>query len=88
MRNHIGATNQTDMQMSVRHVDEAAMIKPLLCWRLQNLDLSQNFQKDSDAFFHEGIYWKIYLQKTNDRCCQIGLKYAQDFNRESQTNDG
>ena len=59
----------------------------MLTLRIQNLNLRQNFYKDSDAFFHEGIYWKLYVSKLNDKECQIGLKYAQEFNRESQTRD-
>jgi hypothetical protein len=43
VQSHLGATENSNLQKSVRHVDEAAKIKPLLCWRLSNLDLTQNF---------------------------------------------
>ena len=84
VRNHL-LTKQQDPSnlLSIRCSDEQQKLKPLLTWRLQNLNLKQNFFKDSEAFFHEGIYWKLFVSKLNDRECQIGLKYAQDFNRES-----
>lgn len=34
VKNHLVAVDQADMQKSVRYVDEAAKIKPLLCWKL------------------------------------------------------
>ena len=86
LSNHVLDKEITAMR-SIRYEDEQQKVKPLLTWRLQNLNLTQNFYKDSEAFFHEGIYWKLYASKLNDRECQIGLKYAQDFNRESQTRD-
>jgi hypothetical protein len=47
------------------------------------LNLNQNFQKDSEVFYHEGILWKIFLQKLNEKECNIGIKYSQEFDRES-----
>ena len=64
-------------------MDDQQKVKSTLTWRLQNLNLKQNFYKDSDPFFHEGIFWNLYVQKLNDKECQIGLKYAQEFNRET-----
>ena len=49
--------------------------------------MRQNFCRDSDAFFHEGIFWKLFIQKLNDKECLIGIKYAQDFSRETQVKD-
>lgn len=72
---------------SIRYEDEQQKVKPLLTWRLQNLNLTQNFYKDSEPFFHEGIFWKLFVSKLNDKECQIGLKYSQEFSRESQTRD-
>ena len=92
VRNHIKAAGQNTgdsltQQQSIRCTDELQKANPLLTWRLENLNLRNNFQKDSDPFYHEGIFWKLFIQKLNDRECQIGLKYAQEFNRETQTRD-
>mmetsp|Transcript_34695 Transcript_34695/g.53208 ORF Transcript_34695/g.53208 Transcript_34695/m.53208 type:complete len:172 (+) Transcript_34695:1459-1974(+) len=64
MRNTLLAGGQAH---SVRADEEAKMVKPLLTWRLQNLNLTQNFYKDSEPFFHEGIFWKLYISKMNDK---------------------
>ena len=79
--------NIEEMNQSLRCTNDQQKVKPLLTWRLQNLNLTQNFYKDSDTFFHDGIDWKMFIQKLNDKECQIGLKYAQEFNREMQTRD-
>ena len=92
VRNHIKAASQnladSQHQQSIRCADEQQKVNPLLTWRLQNLNLKNNFQQDSHPFYHEGIFWKLFMQKLNDKECQIGLKYAQEFNRETQTRDG
>jgi len=41
--------------------------------------MRQNFYKESDPFFVEGIYWVLYVMKMNDREVTIGIKYAQGF---------
>ena len=65
-----------NMTQSVRFSNDLQKVKPLLTWRLQNLNLKQNFYKESDAFFYDGIYWKLFVTKLNDKECQIGVKYG------------
>lgn len=72
---------------SVRVQSQSKKLKPLLTWRLQNLNLRQNFYKESEQFFHEGVFWKLFVQKLDDKWVEIGVKYAQDFSRESLVKD-
>ncbi len=51
-------------------------VKPLLTWKLSNLNLKQNFYKESDPFFVEGVQWILFITKMNDKECTIGAKYA------------
>ena len=52
------------------------------------MNLLSQFYKESDPFYHEGCYWKLFAQKFEDEPdVQISLKYSQDFRREYQTVD-
>jgi hypothetical protein len=46
---------------STRFIEDSLKVKSTLTWRLQNLNLKQNFYKDSDPFFHEGVFWNLYV---------------------------
>lgn len=56
--------------------------QPLLTWRLANLNLHQNFCKVSDVFSVDGSQsWRLFISKSNDRECTIGLKFMGDMAR-------
>ena len=57
-------------------------VKPLLTWKLSNLNLKQNFYKESDPFFVEGTQWILTISKMNDKECTVGLKYASSLDHE------
>ena len=62
--------------------------KSLLTWKLANLNLRQNFYKESDIFSTGALIpgnhneevgmgalkWRLFISKTNDRECNIGVK--------------
>ena len=57
-------------------------VKPLLTWKLSNLNLKQNFYKESDPFMVEGSQWVLFIAKMNDKDCQVGIKYMSPFDDE------
>jgi len=69
VRSYLLSPIETTHNQSLRCTTEIQQVKPLLTWRLQNLNLGQNFYKDSDPFFHDGIYWKLFVSKLNDKEC-------------------
>lgn len=50
-------------------------IKPLLTWKLSNLNMKQNFYKESDPFLVEGTSWVLFISKMNDKEFSIGIKF-------------
>ena len=41
----------------------------MLTWKLQNLNMKQNFYKESDAFIVDNIQYILFISKTNDKEC-------------------
>jgi hypothetical protein len=46
----------------------------LLTWKLEDLNLKQNFYRESDPFTSAQAAWRLYLSKTNDKELTIGVK--------------
>lgn len=47
---------------------------PLLTWKLEDLNLKQNFYRESDPFTTAQTVWRLYLSKTNDKELTVGVK--------------
>eukprot|EP00347_Sterkiella_histriomuscorum_P019003 403343339 len=64
-----------------------SQIKPLLTWKLSNLNMKQNFYKESDPFPVDGTSWVLFIQKMNDKEFMIGIKFQSLFDNDYDSYD-
>ncbi|CDW77013.1 UNKNOWN [Stylonychia lemnae] len=76
-------SNYSDPMMSANVNSNS--IKPLLTWKLSNLNLKQNFYKESDPFTVDGNQWILYISKMNDKECCVGIKFQSIFESDYES---